>query len=793
MVIKNNVLDEVAVNSVLEPQVVDAPDHGQVLFNLQSSGVYYMTYTPNQDYTGPDKIVLEYYVSIYEPYYIHIDLDVKSSIIITEPVYVTTTKNVAINLDPTFNDYASHGPITLQSVTHNENGTITFAGPNQITYTPDTDFVGKSSLTYLVTDTIGASKTGTVLINVQDSLTAIAIDTIRLATTNKNPATVVLPLSGFTEDANNMPQHGTLQFIGSDVVEYTSNFGLSTIDTFKVVRGTSHERTIIIQTIHIPEQNGYVVDDYIITTEETAVTFDVQANDIKKNFPITGFSDDPNLVQDASDPSVFTYTPPAGVTGKITFSYTVYNGMYSETATILIWVNNFTPQNNLTYNLSTPKNTPLVINYDVPISNFTFVESQAPIQGQMDIYPGIDTILVGCDEIVGFNMVIYEPNNGFVGSDAFEIKYCLNDTLCEVVKVFVDVKDIGLDSLCLCVDDCVWVGDTDNDGKVSVSDLLPIAYHIGESGNIREEANGASQWYGQHADNWGNAQMYDPSKDIKHVDANGDGLVKGDDIFEITNFYNKYHTLVGPTNLVVKDFPFTLHTDQDTVYAGEYLEFKVHIGDEFNPVINLCGLAYSVNLPPTLFIDSTLVVDFLNDSWFGANASTIELAVKPTPGKIEAAFSRLAGIATSGSGEVAAFGGIIDEDIEGIKTSDEIIEVEIVLKDAKAVDGFGRTFTLPTFRKTIYIDLRENTTPFDADVDITVYPNPTSDILNIHAAKKANIQEVDIYDINGALVKSFPINYHLARLNIEDLPVNLYIAQVKTDKGIKTKKFLIQK
>ncbi len=403
----------------------------------------------------------------------------------------------------------------------------------------------------------------------------------------------------------------------------------------------------------------------------------------------------------------------------------------------------------------------------------------------------MDTIAIGCEDISGYNLVTYTPSTDFTGLDQFEILYCVDNDNCELVKVQVEVKDIGLDSICLCIQNCVWAGDADNDGKVSVADLLPIAYHQGLIGIEREEANSADSWFGQHADDWDVIQVYNEN-DVKYVDANGDGFIAGDDLFDIEAYYNRFHDLVAPDNLVIKDYPFELSAGQDTVYAGNYLNLDIIIGSEEYPVLNIHGLAYGLTFPAVLIDSSTMTADFLNQGWFGSNSASLEMAVQPTAGRIEASFSRTSGVSVSGYGIVAKVSFIVEEDVLGLALDDEIVAFDVHLEGIKAVGEGGVEFTLPPFTKTLYLDLRGNSKEFE-DQDVHLYPNPTSDEVYIHVDKKIDISHVQVINMNGVLVMDKNIGFHTARLNVSDLIPGIYIARIETESGVAVRKFVVER
>lgn len=792
-IIVDTQLEGVSMQSMIKPNTIAQPSHGSVSYHYLASGLYTVKYTPNTDYKGLDEFTAEYYVNtgVPTPKYVHFKINVKSSIIRTTQDFVNTDKNTSVDIDALSNDYASHGPLKIAGATYVSDGTVSLNSNGTLAFTPNTDFVGIVYVNYIALDTIGATALGTIKINVQDTEVVPEYELIKIATVNKNPATILLPFTGFSLDSTSMPNQGTVSFVGSDIVEYTSSYGNASLDTFKLVH-PNYVREVIVETIYIPSSNGFVQNDYFITNVNTPITFNVLDNDLKKQFPITQYSNDPALVAHDSIAGQFTYTPPADFSGEKNFSYTVNNGIYDETASIRIIVSDFFPEKNVVYKLSTPKNTKLLINYDVPISNFEFKENQAPIHGSINIYKGVDTVDVGCEDVVGYNLVAYTPNQNFVGTDHFELLYCIDGGLCENVKVEVTVNDIGLDSICLCVSNCVWSGDADNDGKVSVADLLPIAYHHGTQGAPREEAGASTTWFGQNADDWEIQQAYNQN-DVKHVDANGDGTVAGDDLQDILEHYNRFHGIVAPNTLVVKDFPFDLTTDKDTIYAGDHLNLNISIGSEEYPVLNIYGLAYGLTFPAILIDSSTCSIDFLNDSWFGQNSASFELGVQPRAGRVEAAFSRTGSTATSGYGIVAKVDFVVEEDIQGLKTSEEIIPFQIHLEAMKVKAEDGTEFTLPPVTKTMYLDLRERKTESFDHTDVVLYPNPAQNQIFIHANKKQQIESVHVYNTQGTLIESKSIQFSTARIDVANYTPGIYFAQVLTKNGRAVKKFIVQR
>lgn len=73
--------------------------------------------------------------------------------------------------------------------------------------------------------------------------------------------------------------------------------------------------------------------------------------------------------------------------------------------------------------------------------------------------------------------------------------------------------------------------------------------------------------------------------------------------------------------------------------------------------------------------------------------------------------------------------------------------------------------------------------------DIEVYPNPTNDIINISTPNE-NINQINVYDMLGSLLKSQKGNSDKEQVSIQELPNAIYLLEVKTDKGNKTVKIV---
>lgn len=82
---------------------------------------------------------------------------------------ISLNKNGNVNVYVLNNDSDTDGnvPLTIQSVTQPSHGSVTISGDNlYVNYTPTIGYFGNDSFTYVVTDTLGGTSTGTVSVEV---------------------------------------------------------------------------------------------------------------------------------------------------------------------------------------------------------------------------------------------------------------------------------------------------------------------------------------------------------------------------------------------------------------------------------------------------------------------------------------------------------------------------------------------------------------------------------------------------------------------------------------------------
>lgn len=111
-------------------------------------------------------------------------------------------------------------------------------------------------------------------------------------------------------------------------------------------------------------------------------------------------------------------------------------------------------------------------------------------------------------------------------------------------------------------------------------------------------------------------------------------------------------------------------------------------------------------------------------------------------------------------------------------------------------DGTGGWFGIPPYVIVIDPEAPNSTFDIDADNDIFVYPNPTSDLLNV-MFKKAVEQDfiVNVSDVHGRLLNQIemPEFQESFQINTSDFPNGIYFLTIQVENTVLAKKFSVQK
>ncbi len=743
----------------------------------------------NPDYVGPAKVSVQY-TDGFKPRYVTWNITYLESKISTKDDFVAFDSNEEISVNPLTNDEYSGSTIELTGLGIVKGGTATIEA-NNVLFTPAED-ADHGVVIYGVRDEYGAVANGTIRF-IRQHTNVSTIDSVEYTILNTQNQIITFVSSNFT--LSDAATYGDVTFPAAFAAQYQPNSGVVGKDRLVFTDTDGNQKIAIINIIYKDQNTSSVRDDVFYTPKNTPITFDVFANDLSSNFPIVSYSSELTL----DTLGVFTYSPPANFSGVKHFSYKVNYGQWQSTGKITLYIGNYEPLTTEDYTFHTLKNDPLVLTYNVPIDDYTFNVLNQPAFGTVEILDNT-TVGEGCDVFYSKSTIIYLPDYQYYGNDSFDIEYCAADNPCKVYKLYINIVDAAPDSLCHCNGpDCVWTGDMNGDGRVSVTDLLSLGRFIGISGGQRSDIPYSFR-SGQEADDWNYNQPN--GLNIKHIDANGDGIINEADLAFIDANYGSVHQLVPEEVLAIKDYPFDLIPNTTEVDSGDLLILDIVLGSASNPVVDLFGLAFGLNINPSMIDTSSLQVDYFDNSWLSRDRATLQLTKQPRAGVLHTAITTTFPIVedelegfkppgVSGFGAIGQVVMIVEDELEGFKSDADYFMRRIYTDGIQIEGNDGERYLLPD----TYIDIKVNKkkdSPEPTEDKLIVYPNPVKGQLMVHFNGRNLIQSLSIYDQVGTLIDDREnLNVQSVNLNTSHFAEGVYYLQVRTEIGVITKKVVV--
>jgi Secretion system C-terminal sorting domain/Bacterial Ig domain len=793
-----SVRDTLAGQNLQVNFIKSKPKHGELSANILSIGtsntpsVYELVYQPDAGFTGVDTFVVELNYGVSYPHLVYraYRAAVYSSILEAKPDYATTEVNTNTTVDVLSNDRGTRGPFIISALPSINNGFAAVTADNKIVFAPAPDFTGVAYVSYTVCDALNVCKTSLLSIGVNDG-TAHRSDTLHTATVKNRALFMPLTDNGYT--LFQAPASGIVSLTGGNMFRYTPNPAFTGKDRFVLVNNTYTPavfKTVLLSVLDAPAANTMAIDDEVFTPEGKPVTFNVRNNDIGE-LPVRSWLAPPGLpgTLSATSPSgQVTFTPEPGFAGVATFQYRLGNDFTDlEIGTVRVVVENLAPAA-ATYQLHTPVNTPLVVNYEVPFNAFNFVIKNQPTRGSLRYTPGFSTQQVGGTAVSGYNLLIYTPNSGYIGNDVFTIDYCIQSNgNCKSVQIKVSVAQPVQVPGPYCVNDCVWTGDANNDGIVNNKDLLPLGYYLGYNGPTRR--NAVLEWAGQRGSDWKNPYAASPI-DLKHADADGNGVLTSEDTLAISTFYGQTHNLppnIPPTS---KGLPFTFKFSPANPRIGDLVEIDIDLGTADNPVSDVYGFTLDLALSHTI-VASPIQFEYLQQSWLNQNAPYLTLIKNPVQGRVESAFTRTGGVAISGRGRVGKARYIVIDVIDGARQGDYAIAT-LTAHNSATIDGAGRTTIGEETTIEIPVRLTRDPNRPTTGADLKVYPSPASDYVQFHLNGNEQIEQLTITDMQGRMVyDSGAVQWKRSDLSVAGWQQGHYVAVARTASGRIAKMFTV--
>jgi cellulose biosynthesis protein BcsQ len=295
-------------------------------------------YTPNKNFSGTDRFSFIAYDGELESFPATVSIVVNMTEDLPEAKDCNATtqedKSVAILLSGTD---ADNDPLTFSVVTGPSNGILSKTEPNVI-YTPNMNFYGTDSFTYIANDGTGDSAPAIVKITVTPTDDPPIANNANVTIQEDSP--VWISLMGIDPDGDSLkytiveePSHGSVSGIGANL-SYKPDTNFSGTDTikFKVNDGKSESEVATIYITVNAANDPPVVNSGVATTQEDMpVSIALIADDIdgdELTYHVVSGPSNGNLSGAAPN---LTYAPNMNFNGTDSFTFKANDGLMDST------------------------------------------------------------------------------------------------------------------------------------------------------------------------------------------------------------------------------------------------------------------------------------------------------------------------------------------------------------------------------------------------------------------------------------------------------------------------------
>ena len=340
------------------------------------------------------------------------------------------------------------------------------------------------------------------------------------------------------------------------------------------------------------------------------------------------------------------------------------------------------------------------------------------------------------------------------------------------------------------VDDCVWPGDSNNDGMANHLDFMFTADALTTVGIPRP--NASIEWIGQMAPDWNN--QTGAGLNYKFFDADGNGIIETNDTLALVNNYGLIHgtpTIYG--NGVLGDIPLYFDFPNDSVTEGQLVEIPIILGQAgvaFTPIEHI---AFRIPLQ-LAFIDTPSISFSFDPGWFSANPN-MELTFNRLDignDYIDCAFGRINSAPAVGNGPIATLRFVMEENIAGRQLSNDIM-LNLDFSDVVALGE--NQVRVPVFAiadsllVTNYVGIHEA----DFYSGFNLYPNPNSGMAHLENKENLPVNAIKIYDHYGRLVNhTSPRSNNSHDIDLRNLSSGIYYIKIISNRAIYSTKIILQ-
>ncbi|MEO0341378.1 MAG: Ig-like domain-containing protein, partial [Bacteroidota bacterium] len=412
--------------------VLQAPSNGDLVgpdVVIDAYRTYEFTYQPNPDFLGLDiftftRASCPAIFSCIDTMVVLVDVR-EPSVDAKQDIAFAMLNSGPVEIDVLKNDLSESGDLEIANIPMVNNGKVIINPEGKLFFQPTPGFQGIASFNYNACNDYGTCDMATVNIVVNDVLPG-ETDTLRIFTSINEPIPIITP-SDYNLDQS--PENGIFEQFNENLPLYTPDNDFVGKDYISFSYG-AFAQTVEVNVMNYLK-NQFLVNDKAYVTPGQSIEIDIFSNDELNGFPCLESLGQPkygSITIDQENSGILTYRAPANFVGIDEFEYSAKGANCQgavESAKVSVFVSKYEPAA-AKYEMSTPKMTPLVIGYYVPIQNFELNIKQQPRLGKLQFLAGkVDTLIYG-RQITGENLMIYWPSEDIENAtDDFEVTYCL--------------------------------------------------------------------------------------------------------------------------------------------------------------------------------------------------------------------------------------------------------------------------------------------------------------------------------------------------------------------------------
>lgn len=334
-----------------------------------------------------------------------------------------------------------------------------------------------------------------------------------------------------------------------------------------------------------------------------------------------------------------------------------------------------------------------------------------------------------------------------------------------------------------CFGELFFPGDGNNNGRADAWDILPVGVHYNSLGEMRE--NQSTNWEGQEVTDWDETMI--TGLNLKHADANGDGVINEEDRLPILENYGNLHTNTAEITPVI---------DNENIYNLSLLpngEVLPNMPASFDLVLDdatdFYGVAFAVESSIPFYQAGSFALNFEN-SVLGDEADLLIISKEfPNSGRVEVGIVRKDGQPLDMGGVIVTLDFIMIEDLlvsvvsnEGGGALAQAENFSLRVENIEAVTPIGVLLSVENTPTEVTITNTKNLSLVAQKVE--VFPNPMKDVLFINTPD-LELERIELFNQLGAKIATYQ---GVTSIGTKDLLNGIYFIKVTTKEGTTTKR-----